>query len=152
MRIFTLIVISLLLSAEVFAQTGIIRGVVYDSDKESLPGVNLLIKETKDGTTTNINGQFAFINLKDGTYTFQASYIGFESKETTISIKPGETNEVEIVLVAGILLNEVVINSRLIGQSKSINTQKNAMNITSIISAEELSRFPDANIGDALKV
>lgn len=151
MRNFTLIIISLLISAGAFAQKGIIRGTVSDSEKESLPGVNILIVETKVGTTTNVNGEFAIINLNPGNYTIVASYIGFESKKINVSVESGETKEIKIELVAGILLNEVVINSRLVGQSKSINTQKNAMNITSIVSNEELSRFPDANIGDALK-
>lgn len=151
MNRFTLIILALLLSMGAFAQKGIVHGTITDSNKESLPGVNILILETKDGTSTNVNGEFTFVNLNAGSYTLMISYIGFESKEIKIEVKAGETKEFNIELQAGVLLNEVVINSRLVGQSKSINTQKNAMNITSIVSAEELSRFPDANIGDALK-
>jgi hypothetical protein len=32
-----------------------------------------------------------------------------------------------------------------------LNKQKNNSNITNVISADQIGRFPDANIGDALK-
>ena len=32
-----------------------------------------------------------------------------------------------------------------------MNTQKNKQNITNIVSADQVGKFPDANIGDALK-
>ncbi|UZJ63086.1 TonB-dependent receptor plug domain-containing protein [Sphingobacterium sp. KU25419] len=37
------------------------------------------------------------------------------------------------------------------GQAKALNQQKNNQNITNIISSDQVGRFPDANIGDALK-
>ena len=151
MKKFTFIILATLLSTGIFAQKGIIKGIVNDSDKESLPGVNLLITETKDGTVTDINGKFAFINLKPGTYTLNVSYIGFQKQSIKVNVEANLATEINIELKSGIQLDEIVVNSRMAGQSKSINTQKNAMNITSIVSSEELSRFPDANIGDALK-
>ncbi len=151
MKKITLIIFALMFSFGALAQKGIIKGVVSDSEGQSLPGVNVVIKELNTGTATNVNGQFVLINIKEGNYTLKASFIGFETQETKLSVKAGETTELNIKLKAGLQLNEVVINSRLVGQSKSINTQKNALNITSIVSEEELSRFPDANIGDALK-
>lgn len=149
-QIFTIILL-LIFTISLNAQKGIIRGIVTDSENESLPGVNLIILETQNGTVSDVSGAYTFINLDPGVYTIKASYIGFEIKEIQINLASGETQEFNIQLQSGILLNEVVVNGRLVGQSKSINTQKNAMNITSIVSSEELSRFPDANIGDALK-
>ena len=37
------------------------------------------------------------------------------------------------------------------GQSKAINQQRNSINITNVISADQVGRFPDQNVGDALK-
>src|SRR5690606_15207335 len=36
-------------------------------------------------------------------------------------------------------------------QAKALNAQKNNPNITNIVSADQVGRFPDANIGDAMK-
>ncbi|MGC3972127.1 MAG: TonB-dependent receptor plug domain-containing protein [Pirellulales bacterium] len=43
------------------------------------------------------------------------------------------------------------MGDRLKGQAKALNQQKNSDNITNIISADQIGRFPDANIGDAIK-
>lgn len=37
------------------------------------------------------------------------------------------------------------------GQARALNQQKNNQNISNIISSDQVGRFPDANIGDALK-
>lgn len=37
------------------------------------------------------------------------------------------------------------------GQAKALNQQKNNANITNIVAADQIGKFPDANIGDALK-
>jgi TonB-dependent receptor len=37
------------------------------------------------------------------------------------------------------------------GQSKALNQQKSSINVTNIISSDQVGRFPDANVGDALK-
>jgi len=54
-------------------------------------------------------------------------------------------------MVAGIDIDEVVVNGALQGQSKALNQQKNSLNITNIISSDQVGRFPDQNVGDALK-
>lgn len=56
-------------------------------------------------------------------------------------LKPGLNNLQEVI----------VLGDRLKGQAKALNQQKNNKNITNIVSADQVGRFPDANIGDALK-
>jgi TonB-dependent receptor len=45
----------------------------------------------------------------------------------------------------------VIVNGAMQGQSKALNQQKNSKNITNIISSDQVGRFPDQNVGDALK-
>jgi len=80
------------------------------------------------------------------------SYIGYQHKEENISVNTG-TNELTEILSANAVLNKevVVMGDRLKGQSKALNQQKNSANITNIVSADQMGRFPDANIGDAIK-
>jgi TonB-dependent receptor len=37
------------------------------------------------------------------------------------------------------------------GQARALNTQKNNLNITNVVSTDQIGKFPDANIGDATK-
>ena len=48
-------------------------------------------------------------------------------------------------------LDGVVINGYNSGQAKALNAQKNKQNITNVVSTDQIGKFPDANIGDAIK-
>lgn len=85
---YILILLAIALSAiisEVNAQQVEVTGTVTDAvDRSSLPGVNILIKGTKRGTSSDIDGNF---NLKVPSLsdTLVFSFIGYESKEVPIS-------------------------------------------------------------------
>src|SRR5690606_38242418 len=69
------------------------------------------------------------------------------------SVQAGENAVIDFMLEAGgTELGEVVImGDRLRGQASALNQQKSNANITNVISSDQVGRFPDANIGDALK-
>lgn len=46
---------------------------------------------------------------------------------------------------------EVVVGGAFQGQRRAINSQKNNLGITNVVSADQVGKFPDSNIGDALK-
>ncbi len=66
---------------------------------------------------------------------------GSKPAELTAKLQSG-SNSLQSILVMG---------DRLKGQAKALNQQSNTDNITNIISADQIGRFPDANIGDAIK-
>jgi len=69
----------------------IVRGVVQaTSDKTELPGVTVLVKGTKTGTSTDINGYFQVAVLRD-TITLAFSSVGFKSLERRIVVKQDTT-------------------------------------------------------------
>ena len=68
----------LLMLSPVFGQTKI-SGKVTDQKKQPLPGVNIFIKDTYDGTTSDANGNFSF---SDREYRIRR-------KSTTFSVSIG---------------------------------------------------------------
>lgn len=60
-----------------------INGTVWDEQGNPLPGVNVVLKSTTTGTTTDINGNY-FINVPSKSSVLTFSYIGFESQEVTV--------------------------------------------------------------------
>src|SRR5687768_10966117 len=52
-------VIFLLLSVTAFAQKQIVKGKVTDPNKDPLPGVNIIVKNSTVGTTTDAQGNFS---------------------------------------------------------------------------------------------
>ena len=48
-------------------------------------------------------------------------------------------------------LDEVVVESYFGGLSKALKQQKNSLNITNVVTADQAGKYPDDNIGDAIK-
>ncbi|CAG5072988.1 Metal-pseudopaline receptor CntO [Dyadobacter sp. CECT 9623] len=104
------ICICLLLSAQCFAQTGKLKGIVVDNAKSGLPGVNVMIKNTSAGSQTNESGYFEISNINDGDFVLSISSVGFKTKEVRFTIAQNEVDLQTITLYAGDeILREVVI-------------------------------------------
>ncbi|MCE7059272.1 TonB-dependent receptor [Dyadobacter sp. CY343] len=104
------ICICLLLSAQCFAQTGKLKGIVVDNAKSGLPGVNVMIKNTSAGSQTNESGYFEISNINDGEFVLSISSVGFKTKEVRFTIAQNEVDLQTITLYAGDeILREVVI-------------------------------------------
>jgi len=140
--------ISSMLSAQ-----GIITGSVFDEDGFYLPGATLAIASLNQGTVTDVNGKYFLTDIKAGTYQMEVSYIGYQSLQQQVTVQDGETTVLNLKLTSGVqLINEVlVLGDRLKGQAKALNQQKSNINVTNIVAADQIGRFPDANTGDALK-
>lgn len=82
-----------------------INGTVRDAQQIPLPGVNVFIKGTSTGTTTDIDGKY-FIEAPDGDAILVFHYVGFQSQE----IKVGEQININVNMSEkSNSLNEVVV-------------------------------------------
>ncbi len=78
-----LFLFSFLFQSLLFSQNGTIKGRVYNErNNEPLPFVNLIIYETRIGSTTDFDGNFIFKGLEPGMVRLQVSSVGFEGKIT----------------------------------------------------------------------
>lgn len=130
------------------AQTDI-RGVITDGD-QVLPGVYVELENTNIRGITDASGVYELYNVPNGSYKLVVSYIGYTNQLIDIEANGGTIVQ-DFILNEGNTLSEVVINARLEGQAQALNERKNRANITEIIAAKQIERFPDANVGDALK-
>ncbi|HWZ14695.1 MAG TPA: SusC/RagA family TonB-linked outer membrane protein [Mucilaginibacter sp.] len=102
----TSMVVLLLIASHAYAQTRTITGTVTDKDGSPLPGVSVVVKGTKTGTQTSVQGKFA-INAGAGKQTLMFTFIGYLPKIVDV---PGSTvgvimepdqNQLSEVLVVG---------------------------------------------------
>lgn len=106
------LVLMLLSTSFLFAQ-GIVKGTITDSEmKTPLPGANVMVAGTSNGTTTDFDGNFS-LNVADASGKIVISYVGFLKKEIEFTVANGKTvNLGEIVLEADdSALDEIVITS-----------------------------------------
>lgn len=109
-----------------------VSGTVTDATTgESLPGVNILLKGTNTGTSTNGEGDFELTveSLQD---TLVFSYIGYERLEVPIN---GRTNIDVALNAATSALDEVVVSALGFEENRDESSSS-----TSNISSENLSR------------
>lgn len=150
-RLLLLLAIGLLTPFHIFAQ---ISGRVLDAGQQiGLPGANVLVVELERGTATDVDGDFRITRVPDGTYTLKVTYLGYQTVEKMVTVVNGQSEFQRILLEDGVFVNEelVVLGDRLRGQARALNQQRNNANITNIVAADQIGRFPDANVGDAMK-
>jgi len=133
---------------------GILTGKISDEKGETIPGAGVRIVETGAGTQTKVDGTYIF-SLSPGTYTLEFSYVSYQTQRISgVQIKGGEQTRLDVVLkAASNALKEVTVNSTY--QRASVSglyaRQKNAAGITDGISAAQIARTPDNNVGAVLK-
>ena len=139
--------------ASIQAQNGNIAGTISDENGLSVPGATVLISSLKKGTTSDFDGHFSLVEIPVGTYKLSITYLGYASVDQEITIVDGSTTSIEVFIQPKSLeLQGVEVVSYGLGsQAKALNTQKTNMNITNVVSTDQIGKFPDANVGDAVK-
>lgn len=139
-KIASLFTMLMLFSALAFGQNRVISGTVTDNSGTPLPGVSVVIKNTKTGTATDNNGQFR-INAKTGDVLLITS-TGFEPKEATVGAGSAVSVELKRVIETG---TEVVVTS--LGQ----RVQPKELGYTvSKVKAAELTQAKSVNLQSGL--
>ncbi|MFH0894089.1 MAG: TonB-dependent receptor [Bacteroidota bacterium] len=96
-RILFLLIIIFTISAQAFAQTGVINGRVTDSKtREPLPGVNVFASQNK-GVTTDTNGWYSIL-LTPGEHALNFSFIGYKTDVQKVKIKVSELKNLNVSL------------------------------------------------------
>lgn len=132
------------------AQTSI-SGQATDESNIALPGAII----TLDGgrtTTTDLNGRFSFTGLSADKHTIKLQYASYATLEVSVNTANG-SQYVTLKTKPGVTeLGEIeVTGSYLQGQARALNRQKSNINSTNVVSSDQVGRFPDDNIGDAIK-
>ncbi|MEM6697700.1 MAG: carboxypeptidase-like regulatory domain-containing protein, partial [Bacteroidota bacterium] len=132
---------SLILSA-VFGQKTIGGQIIDAATSETLAGVNIQIKGTDQGTTSDLEGQFQ-IELNEEENILLISYVGYETQEVTINsdTKPN----LLIALRGGLELEELVVTA--LGLERS---SKDLGYVVQNLDAEQISEIKSPNFIDNL--
>lgn len=137
-------------------KVGGISGKIVDKNGLALPGASVKVIETANAIVSDFDGNYSFA-LEEGSYTLEVSYVSFQSQKIT-DIKVGDAAEIVLNVVLkddAESLDEVVITQTY--QKATASTegmllqQKKAAQFSDGISAEQIARTPDKDVGSTLK-
>ena len=127
-----LLLLLLMLPLNLLAQSKL-QGVVTDNTSgQPLPGVNVMVKGTNNGVSTNFDGQFTLSNLKNGD-TILFSFLGFKEQAITFN---GQNNITVTLQEESAKLDEVVVVGY--GSVK----KKDATGSVELITSKEFNKGP----------
>jgi TonB-linked SusC/RagA family outer membrane protein len=132
----------MLASSELWAQERVISGRVTDADDGSgLPGVNVVLQGTTNGTVTDVNGNYSLsVPSTDGTLVF--TFVGMATQEVPIN---GRT-QIDVTLTSDVAqLSEVVVTALGLDREKA-----SLGYATQEITGEQVTNVRDVNFMNSL--
>jgi TonB-linked SusC/RagA family outer membrane protein len=118
-----------------------VSGKITDSsNNEGIPGVNVVVKGTTNGTVTDVEGNYT-INVPDRNTTLVYSFVGYNSQEIVVNDK----TVINVGLVSAMTdLDEVVV--------VGYGTQKraNVVGAVASVNGEKLLSIPSMNVSNAI--
>ncbi len=148
----------IIFTANVSAQTdkGIISGVLVDKQTgDPLISATIMLKGTKLGARTKIDGSFRINNVPVGVYTLELSYIGYTKSEIeNVKAAPGEVTKIEATLSSqAIQKDEVTVTAKAVKETGAalLKERQKAEAVSDAIGAEEIARGGAGDAADAIK-
>jgi iron complex outermembrane recepter protein len=127
-------------------QEAYIRGKVTTEGGDPLPGVSILVEGTSKGTTSDAKGNFA-LQLAQGNYKIQVSFVGYETKSQQITMGTSDQNIDFVLKEASLSLNEIVV---LGSRSTTARTNIDKPVPVDVIQTKEIKAFAQNDITQIL--
>ena len=139
-RIIYSFLLTFLCASFVFSQTFSASGTVKSSvDNMPLPGVNIVVKNTSNGTVSDFDGNFSLSNVSSGS-VLVFTYLGFETQELVAA------KNMEILLKED---NQALDEVILIGYGSK--SKKDLTGSVSMVKSETIEKLKPVDVSQALQ-
>lgn len=126
--------------------TQIYGHVINAKTKEDIPYINVLLKNTTIGTSTDLSGHYTLKNLPEGSYVVMTEGIGYKPKEYLVEIRKDKDLEINFEVEEDVLsLNEIVVTA-----SRTSQKRTEAPVIVNTISTKMLETTQSVVLGEGL--
>ena len=120
-----------------FAQEKTISGTVTDDSGLPLPGVNIIVKGTTNGTQSDFDGNYSIATAVGQTLVY--SYVGFDAQEMPVTASSSKMN---VTMVAGEALETVVLT----GYGGVTKERKSLGYAVTTLEAESIENKPESDV------
>lgn len=122
------------------AQQKEVSGTVTDSDDQPLPGVNIVVEDTGNGTQTDFDGNYS-IDVEVG-QVLKFTYVGMQDETREV----GDSNSLNVQMQEASELDEVVVTA--FGRT---TTRNESTSNVSTVQSEDLVKVPVVSTQEALQ-
>lgn len=132
---------------------GTIVGYVKDkASQQTLPYATVIVKGSNQKVITDGNGYFVLGNVKAGTVVLKVNYIGYTPTEFKINVEDDKTVKTELNLESQSNdMKGITISGIRRGEAVALSNMRTSDNIKYVLSEEQIERFPDATVGEAMQ-
>src|SRR5688572_4791614 len=118
-----------------------VSGKVTDDANQPVPGVNILLKGTTTGTTSDANGAYT-LTVPDENGVLVFSFIGYATQEVSINNR----SVIDVSLVSdAVALSEIVVTGY------TTQSKRDITGAVATISSKQLLSTPSTNLGQAMQ-
>lgn len=135
-----------------YGQQVVLKGQVVDEkSKEPLSGAYVHFDDQKGGAITDAFGYYSINGVTPGEYKLKVKYIGYAEYEEKVRISGNLVLNIRLaVKVESLKQVKVYGRNTVESEASSRRAEKNADNITNVLSAQAMQRSPDINAANAL--
>src|SRR5262245_22872856 len=146
-----LVLLSFVDNASAQSANATISGRVTDAATgEPLKGAKIAAIGAAAEAVSDGNGHFLLAGVAAGDQTVVVTYLGRQDETASVHLTAGSTQALDVKM--GLLAYEerVVVQASLAetADERALNQQKTALNITNVISADQIGAFPDHNAAE----
>ena len=126
--------------------THIYGHVINRQTQEHLPYINILVRGTTIGTATDATGHFFLKNMPEGEFTVEASFLGFDTQSKKVTLRRGETVELNFELSEqSMQLDGVVVSA-----SRSETSRRVAPALVGVLDAKTFEMTNSVTLAEGL--
>lgn len=133
--------------AQTSAQARLVGTVINHQTQEVIPFAVIKIKGTTLGTSTDANGAFRLTDIPAGTYTVEASSLGFAPVEQRVRLEAGKTRHLDLYLDEQALeLDGLVITS-----NRQETRRRMAPSLVTVLGRDLFAKTHSENLSQGLR-
>jgi TonB-dependent starch-binding outer membrane protein SusC len=129
-----------LLSQQALAQTKMVSGVITNADAEPIPGVNVIVKGTSNGTVSAVDGRYTIANLNENDILI-FSFTGMKSIERSVR---------NLVSIDVQLEEDITQLQDIIVVGYGTQEAKDVTGAVALVDSKDLDSRPNTQIGSML--
>jgi TonB-dependent receptor len=147
-----IVMLALFAAAPLAAQDlGALVGRVTGPQGNPVVGAEVSVTDTGLIQATDEQGGYRITAVPPGEHVVLVTFLGTKPETAAVTVTAGVTTTVDVQLSLANFEEEIVVRGTPIaaGQASALNQQRAAINITNVVSADQMGRFPDPNAAEA---